>query len=472
MGLNSMLTLMEIASLPQELLLHVLSFLPPGDLLRCRATCRRWRDLAVLPALWRHKNLDAYAKRDSELVAAAMRLVPCLHKLWVSPWSTCWDSLGAVLPWTNCAVSHLHLGINLSDAVLVTAVLGRQAALGKLKHLNVYSCDEVNKKSLSKVHQLLEFLLHTQGLESIVINIGADPADIMKGKSPLLNAAKSAAPVPASLRKLVYCSTLRDPCLPRHLEWHAATLEVVELRVYHPGVTPLLAALPRLRELQCTLLEDMPALLQCPSLKKVHLLVNLDSSPKASTLGVAEYLRAAVSRLEELVLEFSDSEYRGKATNLVLSLAGSRHAAQTLRSLTLKDEDDDISTLQATLPPLAAILHRLKALVTLHVPNMSNDLLDALDGDALPNLEQLSFNSPERCPHEWIHGEQVRAVLGRCPRLHLLMNSFHDLGSVSQYCLEHTCHDLPASSRCTLFSHPKNECCGVKHIGEEIHISL
>ncbi|XP_034248186.1 uncharacterized protein LOC117649464 isoform X2 [Thrips palmi] len=464
--------MMEIASLPQELLLHVLSFLPARDLLRCRATCRRWRDLAVHPALWRHKNLDADSERDCELVAAAMRLVPCLHKLWVGFHPTCWESLGAVLPWTNCAVSHLHLGINLRDAVLVTAVLGRQAALGKLKHFSVCSSQVVNKKSLSKVHQLLEFLLHTQGLESIDISIGADPADIMKGKSPLLNAAKSAAPVPASLRKLVYSSMLRDPCLPRYLEWHAATLEVVELQAHHPGVTPLLTALPRLRELQCTLLEDMPALLQCPSLKKVHLFVDVGSTLEAFMPGVAEYLRAAVSRLEELVLEYPGDEHRGEATNLVLCLAGSRHAAQTLRSLTLQNEDseDGYASLEAALPPLAAILHRLKALVTLHVPTMSNDLLDALDGDALPNLEQLTFNTPERCPHEWIHGEQVRAVLRRFPRLHLFMISDHD-ELCCQYCEGHLCHEF-SSKRCTLFSHPENECCGVKHVEEEIYISL
>ncbi|XP_034248066.1 F-box only protein 27-like [Thrips palmi] len=153
---------MEIASLPLEVLLHVLSFLPPRDLLRCRATCRQWRDLAVLPALWRHKTLEAVYESDYQLVAAALRLAPCLHKLVVGNTPTCWDSLGAFLPLTCCAVLELELYFNLPDAVLVTAALGRQAALGKLKHLSVSTFDEVSESSVTRVRQLLEFIVHTR----------------------------------------------------------------------------------------------------------------------------------------------------------------------------------------------------------------------------------------------------------------------------------------------------------------------
>jgi len=44
-----------ISLLPRELALHVLSFLPAGDLLRAAQTCRSWRQLAEDNLLWREK---------------------------------------------------------------------------------------------------------------------------------------------------------------------------------------------------------------------------------------------------------------------------------------------------------------------------------------------------------------------------------------------------------------------------------
>ncbi|XP_034247782.1 uncharacterized protein LOC117649283 [Thrips palmi] len=221
----------------------------------------------------------------------------------------------------------------------------------------------------------------------------------------------------------------------------------------------------------------MPALLQCPSLRTLFLIVNLYSSTEAFMPAVTEYLRSAVYRLEELVLEFREGEDHGAATNLVSSLAGSRNAAPTLRILNFATENGVYGedSLRLMLPPLAATLHRLKHLRTLCLLAVSNDLLEALDGKVLPNLKNVTFGVGTNCLHEWAHGEQVSAVFRRCPRLHLTAYAHQsDFESDCLYCQEHSCHTFSThgGDGWTLFSHSKHARCGVKHRDGEMRISL
>ncbi|KAB1274135.1 F-box only protein 27 [Camelus dromedarius] len=65
---------MGLSQLPPELLLAVLSLLPPRTLLgRCRQVCRRWRALVDAPGLWLkilardHRALYCYRKKVLDL---------------------------------------------------------------------------------------------------------------------------------------------------------------------------------------------------------------------------------------------------------------------------------------------------------------------------------------------------------------------------------------------------------------------
>lgn len=248
-----------------------------------------------------------------------------------------------------------------------------------------------------------------------------------------------------------------------------------------PQRAPLLANIPHLRALSCPLMPDMPALLQCSELKSLHLIVPFKESDSAPYLpGAASYLRLAVSRLDSIALEFVEDESRAEALDLVLALGGSGGAVPALRSVTIKYTDEDAHEAQDTMPPLAAVLHRLEHLVTLSIggtldgafPMQTVLDLDLLDGKVLPRLEELSFVWRDNCPHDWAHGEGARSLMRRYPRLHVDINSYHNASELEcEYCEENKCHNFD-DTWVTLFSHPRGALCGVKHQVRDVRISL
>ncbi|XP_034246910.1 uncharacterized protein LOC117648512 [Thrips palmi] len=352
----------ELCSLPDDELLQVFGFLTREQLLQCRTVCRRFRQLTLHPALWRRISL--WNPIRCHLGAATLRVAPCLERL------TVWEPddvvpLGTLLAASSCAVSELHVALDLMDAVLVAVVLARQADLGRLKEvsLTVTSTKVDKKSSLCRLRQLLRQLLSTQGLESIELDLDEKTAALLE--APELDPVKRAVPVPSSLRRLEYFSACKDPYLPLFLKWHAASLEVVKLRCGHPRAAPMLAAMPRLRELQCPVLKDMPALLACRELRSLYLSVSKDASLQLIFPSVAEYLRSAVATIEDLVLDYFEDE--------------GNHSKEL-----------DYMEPQPQLRPLAAVVHRLKHLVSLDIGKPSGELLDALDGEFVPNLERLN----------------------------------------------------------------------------------
>ncbi|XP_043224950.1 F-box/WD repeat-containing protein 7-like isoform X2 [Amphibalanus amphitrite] len=74
-----------ISLLPRELALHVLSFLPAGDLLRAAQTCRSWRQLAEDNLLWREKCRELQVDDPQELIAFRRR-----HAISSEPDSSVW----------------------------------------------------------------------------------------------------------------------------------------------------------------------------------------------------------------------------------------------------------------------------------------------------------------------------------------------------------------------------------------------
>ncbi|XP_034246459.1 uncharacterized protein LOC117648206 isoform X2 [Thrips palmi] len=464
----------KLCTLPDDELLQVFGFLTREQLLKCRTVCRRFRQLTLHPALWRRMNL--LNPSWSALGAATLRVAPCLRRLTVSNLDEL-VLLGTLLAASSCAVSELHVVLDVVDAVLVAVVLARQATLGRLKEvkLTVTSTNVDAKSFLPRLRQLLRQLLSTPGLESIELDLDVKTAALLETLA--LNAVKRAVPVPSSLRRLQYFSACKDPYLPLFLEWHAATLEVVKLRCGHPRAAPMLAAMPRLRELQCPVLKDMPALLACTELRSLRLSISKDESPRHLFPGVAEYLRSAVATIEDLVLDYFQDEGRAQAVDLVLSLAGQRRTTPALKSLRFVFRNDMEQLIftepQPQLRPLAAVVHRLKHLVSLNIGQFSDELLDALDGEFVPNLERLEVSYRDECPHEWIHEEHVKELMQRCPRLHIL--AVVPEGCCIEgctFCTENKCHeDLDLAGDFTLFSHPKEASCGVEHDDIEILIS-
>ncbi|XP_034244634.1 uncharacterized protein LOC117647166 isoform X3 [Thrips palmi] len=465
---------MEMAALPEDELLQVLSHLSPGELLQCRQVCRRWRDLALHPDLWRSKSLRASSGSSARLVAAALRLAPCLNHLSMLG-SESMARLGVLLSSTTCAFAKLYIWVDPADAVLVAVVVSRQAALGRLRvvELSLWSRD-LNEETFLRLQCLHESLLYTPGLERLYLSIGEGTADIMRWRAPLSHVAKSDLPVPASLQVLMYPSEFAHTYLPLHLEWHASTLKSVTLgnAPPPPRTAALLSTVSNLRELTCPMMADMPAILQCTELKVLRLYPRLEDATQPFLPGVLKFLRGAVMHLRDLALNFSVVPHL-QASDTVLSLGGSGEAAPALKRLEFQFKcENDMSPPPGygTVPlrNLATVIHRLKNLVHLDLDGpLHDDLLRELDGEVLPHLQELYFDLPEPCMHEWAHREQVRAAVLRCPLLHLSAMSKWEEGACT-FCQGCCRHD--SCERHVVFSHPTEAICGVSHYDSDIHI--
>lgn len=247
---------------------------------------------------------------------------------------------------------------------------------------------------------------------------------------------------------------------------------MVHLTSAPPDAAALLSRLRRLRELRCPLLAEMAALLQCPALTALHLDVDVDEAAQAHVSGAEALLRAG--RLERLTLQYPEDEERAAAVNLVRSLAGSGAAAPALRHLSFHYVGGYVRRPQGQLQPLAAALGRLVHLVSLDLGGpLPEGYLEVFDGTAVPNLEALSYdaNVPDDCPHERAHGEAVRAVLRRYPRLHMVVDTVHAPAECS-FCVDRQCHNFPENELFVLYSHPSAARCALKHVGLDIQLSV
>lgn len=240
-------------------------------------------------------------------------------------------------------------------------------------------------------------------------------------------------------------------------------------------VAALLSAMPRLRALRCTMLEDMHALLACTSLKTLHLIVDLKGPNRHRLPGVRAFLRSAVSHIENLVLQLEDTVAAAESVELVLCLGGTGQGVSALRSLDFRlygcDGPYDVphnSSPPPELLPLASVLHNMPHLKSLDICGApSDDFLAALDGSVVPGLVKLEvYKSDQHFPHERAHSEQVRTLLHRYPRLHLLIQE-------SRCDVEEKpcCPDFWTPMYC-VFSHPKGQPCDIKHSGGHYEIVL
>lgn len=463
----------ELSTLPDDVLEKVLSYCSAVELLQCRTVCRRWRALALRPCLWRNKEMTWICTKH---VPTALRVAPCLDTL-----RLCGDFEKTVVEWglllsrTCCAVANLGIHFNAADAGFASMVLARQVSLGRLKRVTLTVNDK--KPSKFRLAALLKQLVQIAGLESILVEAWNHP------KLPHFPSAAlvGVAVPPASLRCLDYGVQSSDECLALYLEWHADTLEDVSFMggASDPRVASLLSSMPHLRALRCPLLVNMAALLPCPSLKTLHLNVYVNDSNRQCLPGARAFLRSAVSHLEGLVLDYGDvdedDEDDADALSLLPCLGGTETAAATLQDVKflLYGEDNAPHVARGSPPmlqPLASVLHRLPRLRYLDIGGAPSDaFLEALDGQVLPELRELTVYTSLEFKHERLHSNQVRMVMRRCPRLHLSVIPASDDDERIEC---HHCPTLEEHTYSTLFTHPEGAPCGQLHLEHDIFISL
>ncbi|XP_034240677.1 uncharacterized protein LOC117644958 [Thrips palmi] len=458
---------MEISALPDSELLEVLKYLSTEQLLQCRSVCRRWSLLALHTTLWLNRRLD-YDPR-SKFYVAVLSLAPCLRRLIIlhSYKTDAWD----ILLSSSCAIFELMISFQESDAWHVALLLSRdyfcrQASLGRLKEvgLSLYNGpgdDSANGQHLERgLCALLLQICHTPGLESLALSFNVDDRVVRQARSAMI-------PVPAFLKRLNFSDLEQSPaCVLLLLERHAPTLEDVSVWTDDRRVVPLLASMPRLRELQCHLLPDMPLLEQC-QLKSLHLeLMNtsLETPTVVARLaGARQLLRTVATRLKELSVVFYNVSHEEE--NLFLGLGEGKTPA-ALRSLEVLVDSNDGSDPVPSLMPLASILHRLPHLTNLEIYffSPSDAFLETLDGRVLPGLKKLSVHFPSTdCQHKVAHSLPVQKLLRRYPRLHFIMGRGETERAGCEFCDENACHDLHDQSWVVLFSHRDESGCDVKH---------
>lgn len=265
-----------------DVLLAVLSYLNPRELLSCRTVCRRLRGLCLHKDLWRHVVVGSWHKSgEAAAPPAALKLAPCLGLVRgggdiVEPIST----LAHFVAGSACVVAGLTLTIwNLHEIAPATAVILKHAAQGGLKNLSL----AIAYLEGEDVTTLLKAAYNTHGLERLCIQ-GKHLPDTWCEKEVL-----------PCLSELVYVSERMDPFLLLLLKTHAATLEEVFLLGMEEDIpVSLLASMPSLRRLQCSPSEDMPLLLSLP-LQVVALQVPSDEPfPEGALkfLGQASQLRS------------------------------------------------------------------------------------------------------------------------------------------------------------------------------------
>lgn len=153
-------------SLPDELLLGILSHLSLQDLLRTSRVCKRWHRLAFDESLWHSVDLVGKAQLDGELgqvLSAGVLRLRCPHTCIGQPGfkntkplrvqhmdlSSCTVET-SVLEQITSRCRHLH-NISLEGLVLSDSILHSLAQNTELVRLNLCGCSGFSPESLAKM---------------------------------------------------------------------------------------------------------------------------------------------------------------------------------------------------------------------------------------------------------------------------------------------------------------------------------
>lgn len=448
----------SLTMLPDHVLVAVFQLLDMPTLLAARGVCRRWRDLAVHRAVWRHRFLGVFEVEESvprdhphidwirtnqRCMAAAVRLAPCLKHLSLNR-----DSLLRVpLRHVKCAVSDLQVWSVDQDDLhgSMRALRGLlSAGAGALRVLR-FRADRPSLRLLLRVLRDASLTDLELGVSSVTAVESSAGVLALRGRS-----------VP-TLRRLSFSCDYADTAahiapddgedctaglatLEFLLQTHAATLETVCLSgVPSDFPVALLTACPNLRQLQCPTLEGLPALLECASLEELHLVL---VGQRPAVIQAARSFFAVATGLRALTLSHDDAD-QDVAAGLNLELVGRLAATRRSRLVSLSVLDS-VSRATVDFPRLAALLPAFAQLTRLVLASVGSachrwpellTLLQSISPGATPNLKRLDLGDLAICPglrlyEEWPadpdpedttgrYVQDIRALLARNPALHV-----------------------------------------------------
>ncbi|XP_026274937.1 uncharacterized protein LOC113204127 isoform X1 [Frankliniella occidentalis] len=421
----------KMECLPDDALVAVLQFVDNEDILQCRLVCRRWRDLASHPGVWRYRHITAEYLHLSP---------PCCSKLILDEENLVSCAVLAATTTTAAASLDLFFSPSFADdadpeieAVLCALVIRHHGLLGRLKevgfqvHLSQYSFENAG------VMDLLGSVLSLKGLQALNLRVTEG-----KIETPLpLTGRLDWSVAPSSLQKLSYYGPKTGELLNFLLRTHASTLREVNLygMNYCDKVVKLLADITHLDTLACPLLVGLEHLPQRHSLKclKINVLVK-DSGHAAQTAfsSTLTFLQTA-TQLTRVCLRtpyVTDSLW---TMNLIKALGHSPQSAISCLEFEMMRTSDD------QMCDILNIASKLPLLEKLTVGCVSPYILSALQPGTIPKLTELLVESVQGdCPCcSW---RMARDMIKRNPRLKLTVKD-QPYGRTCKAC-ERKCRDV------------------------------
>ncbi|XP_026273225.1 uncharacterized protein LOC113202974 isoform X2 [Frankliniella occidentalis] len=410
---------MELLLLPDDDLLEVLRHLDVPDLLTCRLVCKRLAELALDPHVWQHRCL-----LDSEELYwsnPVLRLAPCLQTVHTRV-NGLVDTTDALLT-TRCAVKDLRLDVCQNWIGLAIAVLQNLVALGRLRELEIrfLMSGISDPDEYALVTRLMKIVLASR-LERLTV-WGDIPPCAQTSAASLDRHSGQCTPPKSSLSYFRSLGASSASFFNLVLSSQAATLKTIFVTTFHvsafdESTVLLLAKLPNLRKLNCSLFPGLEALAACPRLEEVTLLV-FPEHPKLYRAGATKFLRRA-SQLRKVHLSPRRVDtYADFVTALVASGASNV-------------EELKISSIPMRSPQAQSVLLKalpsLPALRVLELEKVPDELLRCITPALAPRLQILVVTHAGKladrpCGHAWLHVDAVKAVQRANPSLRVFVDN-------------------------------------------------
>ncbi|XP_026294304.2 uncharacterized protein LOC113218241 isoform X2 [Frankliniella occidentalis] len=398
-------TTCEMDALNDDELLLVLQYVDKDGLLKCREVCRRLRDLAVHPDVWRSRSILLH-----ELSLPFLRLAPCAHSLELGNMDErildVIESNLVAAARTRCAVAQLVLKVDVDDTLsdILADIILNQSMLGRLKKLEVI----LNGPSWPG-ERLPNAIFAARCLSELSIStFQLTPTGVV------------IEPYVATLRKLKIRGFMSDTMLEtveNLLRGHAATLEEVELclHFFTPDcsfdcgrLVDALIMIPNLQKLICPPLSGFDRLKQCTSLTNFTLFLTdfkhvksverfMRNNTQLTYVGINCDLRV---RNDECVEKFDHMLI------LLSALFESGKSKVSTLQLVVEECSTPSPFYEQLIPKLAeSKLEYLELKSRLYVSEL-REILTLLP-ETTPRLTRLGFGL-QGCLHYWLHDKSFR----------------------------------------------------------------
>ncbi|XP_026271753.2 uncharacterized protein LOC113201954 [Frankliniella occidentalis] len=297
---------------------------------------------------------------------------------------------------------------------------------------------------VSKANVLYRTVASCSGLESLKSFEEPDDILVLHG------------PPRSSLTNFSYRGGADSACFVNCiLAGHADTLEDIIMSTGSGSTdtttADLMAALPRLRSLQCdNMFLGLEAVAKCKTLRDVSIALykNLGEIEM-----VEDFLREA-NQLQRVHLVYCSEDYTVEYLEALVEAMGSSRRSRVER-LCLEDFED-VRPLVRALPSLPALRH----LDVTSAP-LDDELLLSITPATAPALRRLELVvERDTCPHAWIHRGAVRATLIANTSLHIQLccrvGDECDCETCSEGC--HREVKWEEENKIGLFSHDPDKC--------------